>query len=150
PLRGGARAFRPRRKQLFGRVGVPGVGAFALEKRKYVAQGLEIVQLLAAIFAIEHDQRHAPESLARNAPIGAVGDHAVHAVASPAGNPLHFLDFGERILAEIFLVEADEPLLGGAEDHRILAAPAVRVAVLEFAFGDARSALLKQLDDWRV
>ena len=36
-----------------------------------------------------------------------------------------------RGLAEPGVLEREEPLVGGAEDHRVVAAPAVRVAVLE-------------------
>ena len=52
--------------------------------------------------------------------------------------------------AQIVLVESDEPLFGGAENHRIVAAPAVRIAVREFAFADQRAALFQQLDDDRI
>ena len=147
PLRGAARTLRPRRKKFFGGMRVPGVGAFAFEKRQHVAQGVKIAELLAAGIAVKNDQRNAPETLARNAPVGAVGDHVVHAIAAPRRNPFHFLDFREGLLAQVFLIESDEPLLGGAEDHRIVAAPAVRIAVLELAFGDERPARLQQLND---
>ena len=40
--------FVPGRQQLFGGVRVPGVGAFALEEGKHVAQRLKILELLAA------------------------------------------------------------------------------------------------------
>jgi hypothetical protein len=45
---------------------------------------------------------------------------------------------------------ADEPLLGGAEDDRLVAAPAVRVGVLNFVPAQQRAALFEQLDDERV
>ena len=48
-----------------------------------------------------------------------------------AGIHLHLLDGFERALAEIVAVHADEPLFGGAEDGRVVAAPAVRIAVLD-------------------
>src|SRR6202023_1174956 len=40
-----------------------------------------------------------------------------------------------------------EPLLGGTENHRIVAAPAVRIAVSEFSLADEHAALLQQFDD---
>ena len=49
--------------------------------------------------------------------------------------------------AKIVAIESDEPLLGGAENHGIVAAPAVRIAVREFLFADEHAALLQQLDD---
>ena len=69
---------------------------------------------------------------------------------APLRRPFHFGDFRERVLAQIVVIEADEPLLGGAEDHRIVAAPAVRIAVRQFALADQHAALLQQFDDDRI
>ena len=44
----------------------------------------------------------------------------------------------------------DEPLLGGAEDDGIVAAPAVRIRVLELFGMQQRAALLQQFDDGRI
>ena len=41
----------------------------------------------------------------------------------------------------------NEPLLGGAEDHRIVAAPAVRIGVLGFFRVQQRAAAFDQVDD---
>ena len=100
-------------------------------------------KLLAAGVAIENDQRHAPEALARNAPVGALGDHFVHAVFAPLPESISRCRFPRaRAHAAVALsapelslirVHVDEPLLGGAENHRIVAAPAMRIAVREFA-----------------
>ena len=43
--------------------------------------------------------------------------------------------------------EADEPLLGGAEDDGVVAAPAMGVGVLQVGGGQQRAALLKHGDD---
>ena len=43
--------------------------------------------------------------------------------------------------------QADEPLLGGAEDDRMVAAPAMRVGVLQIAAGQQRAALLQHGHD---
>ena len=48
-----------------------------------------------------------------------------------AGEPRHALDRRERPAPQVVAVDADEPLLGRPEDHRLLASPAVRVAVRE-------------------
>jgi hypothetical protein len=52
---------------------------------------------------------------------------------------LRAIDFVERLLAQAGLVaqlaQAREPLAGGAEEHGILAAPAVRVLVLDLLAG---------------
>ena len=83
PLRRAAGALRSRRQQFLGGMRVPGVRAFALEKRQHVAQRREILQLLAARVAIKNDQRHAPEALPRNAPVRPLGDHVVNALVVP-------------------------------------------------------------------
>ena len=55
-----------------------------------------------------------------------------------SGIQLHLLDGVQRALAEVVAVHADEPLLGGAEDGRVVAAPAVRIAVLDLLGGQQR------------
>ena len=57
---------------------------------------------------------------------------------SPACSPLH----GR--------FHADEPLLGGAEDDRIMAAPAMRIGVLHLFRMHEHAASLQQFDDRRV
>ena len=87
----------------------------------------------------------------------------MHALLAPGGNPLDPANFLERFLAKRFgcstsralsgacdLIHLDEPLLGGAEDHRIVAAPAVRVAVRIVRGGKKRAALAEKLDDDRI
>jgi len=132
---------------------VPGVGAFFFKPFHDIAQRFEILQALSATLAVENDDGHAPETLARDAPIRALLDHLVHAVFAPRGNPFDAVDFFERFLAQGFffsvsgLVHFDEPLLGGAKDYRIVAAPAMRVAVLVII--DVKEGLprSKKLDD---
>ena len=75
-----------------------------------------------------------------------------------AGSHLTLFDFVEGELAEggvglgIFLSEchADEPLFGGAEDDGVVAAPAVRIAVIDVAAAHECAAGLEQLDDGRL
>jgi hypothetical protein len=59
----------------------------------------------------------------------------MHQSGRVARRPFHGLDGVERALAQIVAVHADEPLLGRTEDGRMMAAPAVRVAVLDILFG---------------
>ena len=61
----------------------------------------------------------------------------------------------ERLLAQRAavverFVHRDEPLARGAEDDRLLAAPAVRIAVVDVLMEDKRAALAQPLDDLRV
>ena len=106
-------------------------------------EDLAIGDRLAAALAIEDDDRHAPDALARDAPVGAAGDHVGDALLAPGGHPLHLLDGFERALAEIVAVHADEPLLGGAEDDRVVAAPAVRIGVRELFEAQQRAGVLQ-------
>ncbi len=64
-----------------------------------------------------------------------------------AGFHFTFLDGFERVLAEVVAVHADEPLLGGAEDGGVMAAPAVGIAVLDLARGQKRAFALQDVDD---
>src|SRR5437879_13306179 len=48
------------------------------------------------------------------------------------------------------MLEVDEPLLGSAEDHRVVTSPAVRIAVRQLAFGEQRAAFAEQSHDARV
>src|ERR1019366_9503421 len=70
--------------------------------------------------------------------------------------PDDFVDFFDGQLAEGGLgavgaedrgFEADEPLLGGAVDDRLVAAPAVRVRVLKIGTGQQRAGLFEHGDD---
>ena len=78
--------------------------------------------------------------------------------ASPhGGTQVALCDLLERPLAQVDAGvrrrvggERDEVLLGGAEDHRLLAAPAVRVVVLALAGGEQRAEPLELRGDLRV
>jgi len=91
-----------------------------------------VVPGFAAVLAEQGHDGHAPLTLARDAPVGTGLDHVVDAVAAPGGDPLHLgVDGVEGLLAQVVLFHADEPLGGGTEDDRLLAAPAVRVGVAD-------------------
>ena len=118
----------------------------------------------AAVDAVERRDRHAPGALARDAPVGPVGDHVEDAVVTPRRDPLDLVvDRVTRRIAQCprlavgagddgFAVHADEPLRGGEKDHRVVAAPAVRILVLErFAVPQAAAldAAPARLSGWR-
>jgi len=77
-------------------------------------------------------------------------------VAAPGWDPLRVIDLVERLLAQAVLVaevaQSGEPLAGGAEEHRVLAAPAVRVLVLDLLAGlvEEVAGLGQECDDLRV
>ena len=101
-----------------GGFGIPNVGGVLAELRDDAIENRFIGEWLGAAFAIEDGDGHAPDALARDAPIGARRDHVGHALFAPGGIPLNFLDGFESFFAEVFAVHADEPLFGGAEDER--------------------------------
>src|SRR5439155_1490601 len=67
---------------------------------------------------------------------------------SPRRDPLHVaLDRLERSRAELLFVELDKPLLGRAEERRVLAAPAVWVRVVKRARRDEHPDRSEMVDD---
>src|SRR5271156_5191987 len=139
---------------------VPGVRAFALKKPDNVAQGLKIVESFATSVTIKNNQRYSPEALARNAPIRPIHDHVMDALFAPRRQPIHFCDFFQRAAAQrgrlwsgyrcAAAIELYEPLLGSAENHRLMATPAMRIAVRKFLLADKHSSLRQQRDDGRI
>ncbi len=139
-------------RQVLGRVlREPRVGALGLEELDDGIERLGRGHGLAALHAGEDRDRHTPGALAGDAPVGAIGDHGLDAIDRPARNPLDLLDRVESALAQraalLGMVHRDEPLLGRAEDHRLLAAPAVRVAVLGLAGVEHVAPLGQPVDD---
>jgi hypothetical protein len=86
----------------FGRVELePGVDAFLLDALRHGFQQLKRARMrLAAFLVQEEGDRHAPVALARNAPVGPVGDHRVQARLAPVGIKLRRLDRGQRLVAQ--------------------------------------------------
>ena len=105
---------------------------------------------LTGLAVREQRERHAPATLSRDAPVGTAGDHAGDALLAPVGHPVHLADLLERGGAQPCLLHADEPLRRGAEDHRRLVTPAVRVAVAEGLVVQQRPRSAEHLDDVRV
>ena len=104
------------------------------------------VRLLRRLVHEQRD-RHAPGALAADAPVGTPGHHAGDALLAPTRHPAHVLDRLQRGGAQGRLFHADEPLRRGAEDHRRLVAPAVRVAVFDLRVRQQHAARAQQLDD---
>src|SRR5205085_8164608 len=135
---------------------VPRVRAFFLEPLHHVAQRSVILQTFPASVAVKHDDGHAPETLPRDAPVRALLNHLVHAVFTPGGNPLYLVNFFERFLAQRSLaslsglVHFDEPLLRGAANHRIVAAPGGWRGVPVIGLPKQRAAILEERHDNRV
>src|SRR5690606_6612465 len=82
----------------------PGIGSFLAEFRNDVVAGFFCQMMFVALDAFVNDDGHPPNALARQAPIGAVFDHAVNALGSPGGNPPHSARYGlQRFFAQIFM-----------------------------------------------
>jgi hypothetical protein len=123
-------------------------------RRFAVQRGVE--DRLVAAFAQENGDGHAPDALAADAPVGAGGDHVGDAFLAPAWIPDDLVDlldaelpkggFG-AVLALDRRLQADEPLLGGAEDDRLVAAPAVGVGVVQVGHGQQCAGLLQHGHD---
>ena len=123
----------------------PGVGALFGKEVRDGLDGLVGADGLAAVLAVEHGDGQAPAALAGDAPVGALTDHALHAVDAPARNPAHVVARGAGLILKG--VDRAEPLRGGAEDDGLLAAPAVRIAMHDLLAGEERAALLHVCKD---
>src|SRR6266540_709628 len=109
------------------------------------SEELRRVNHLVAFVAVEDRDWNAPQSLARDGPVGTILDHPRDTLLAPCRVPLRFVNLFERATAKIRLVHRDEPLLRGAEDDRILAAPAVRILMRDRLAEDERAALAQML-----
>src|SRR5262249_56213725 len=105
------RAAGSGRQEIAGVARIPLVGAPALtEERSDVLDDALLEQEGVAARAVERDDRHAPDALARDDPLQPVGHHVVDAVLAPRRDPLDVpLDRLERVGAKAPLVDVDEP-----------------------------------------
>ncbi len=135
-------ADRPGGNEFSGGALEPDIGRVLFEKIDDAVENRAVGQRFAACRAVEDHDRHAPDALARNTPVGPARDHVRDALFAPFGNPFDALDGIERSLAQAVVVHSDEPLVGGAEDGRVVAAPAVRIGMLDVLDREQRAVLL--------
>ena len=102
---------------------------------------------LARLLVHEHRKRHAPGTLARDAPVRASLDHAGDALLAPVWQPAHLADSCERIAPQPCFFHAQEPLRRRTEDHRRLMAPAMRIAVHIGFVMDQPACVSQRVDD---
>src|SRR5262249_41799926 len=100
------RAAEAGREQVLRLTLVPDVRAVLLDQVRDVPRDLRGEQRLGAALAIERGDGHAPEPLARDAPVRARRDHVADALLAPRGIPAHLRDGLQRLLAETRDVEA--------------------------------------------
>ena len=117
------------RPQFRGGLLEPDVGAVLFEEVGGVTDDLGVEDRVA-LRVIKRRDRHAPGTLARDAPVRTRLDGALDAVHAPVGDPLHAPDLGERPVAEFLVINLHEPLVHRAEDGGGLASPAIRVGVV--------------------
>ena len=139
------RAYSEVADKLFGRHRPPAVAAVLAHLLRDAAHAVAREDDLAAVLAVEGRYRNAPRALAADAPVGAVAHHVRDAVLAPVGYPFYFVDALERLVAEFR--DGDEPLVRGAEDDRLLAAPAVRVGVRDFQLSEQAARFFEKLED---
>ena len=123
----------------------PGVAAFLFKELGHGVDALFIAHGLVAVVAVEHRDRQTPAALTGDAPVGALADHGGHALFAPGGKPAHVLARGDGLLLE--RIDGAEPLRRGAEDDRLLAAPAVRIAVHDVLGCEQRAGFLHVRED---
>ena len=134
-----------------GSVGEPGVGALLVEELDDGVERSVVHDLLAAVGTGVAGDRHAPVALTADAPVGTLLNHGADAVCRVGRIPLDVLaNLLASLLAQTSLVHRDKPLVGSTEEHRVLAAPAVRIAVRDLLLEDQGAALAQELDDMRV
>ena len=122
------RARQPGRDELLERPLVPGVGAVLVEHRGRLFDQRRREHGGAARRAVHRRDRHAPGALARDAPVGPVGDHALDAGPAPAwGSSACRRSPAAPALADPRASMAMNHCGRRQEDHRLVAAPAVRV-----------------------
>src|SRR5262249_4312300 len=112
-------------------MGIPCLGALPTDQFDSGSGQLGVEQWLAAGFAVEHRYGHAPNTLARYAPVRTGGNHVGEALLAPGGRPANLFDFFERPFPKPIVVDVDKPLVAGAEDDRPMAAPAMRVGMFK-------------------
>ena len=107
---------------------IPGVAALLAEQVGDRLDGRIGDVVLAALLAVEYRDGHAPDALAARCTSHCGREPCRSCGHCPRpGMPVHAVDGLVAVLFEG--VNGAEPLLGGAEDDGIVAAPAVRVLV---------------------
>ena len=138
-----------------GVVGEPAVGALAAEQCDNGVERRVVHDRFTTVLAGESGNGNAPIALAGDAPVRTALHHGPDALHGMRRVERDLRELVERLLAQrVAIVERfvhrDEPLARRAEDDRLLAAPAVRIAVVDVLVEDERAALAQPLDDLRV
>ena len=155
------RGVTTRADQVFGLERLPRFNAALLNQLGDLFEQLGRARVQRAGFLVDEKwHRHAPLALAREGPIGAVGDHAVQALLAPGGEELGVLNRAQCRGAQGLsrghagdaggLLHRCKPLRAGAINDRCLVPPAVHVAVIVRFALEQRASLFELLNDLRV
>src|SRR3954462_13803623 len=105
---------------------VPRVDAVLVDALSHSIEQLRRARMRLACYLLrEQRERHTPDALARDTPVGTVGDHIADTALAPRRHPFHLADLAQGAFAQASLLHADEPLCSRAEDDRRLVAPAM-------------------------
>src|SRR3989442_1546336 len=111
------RAGRASRQEISGLPFEPDVRAVLLDQLGDMLDDRRRDQDLAASRAHESRNRHAPYTLAGEAPVRPVLDHAVDAIAAARRGPSYYVGLLQCFFSGILFFHRDEPRVGGAGDH---------------------------------
>ena len=107
-----------------------------------------------AAVAIENRDRHAPRSLAGDAPVRAALEHIAHAAFAPGRVPIDLRDFVESTLTQTAAIDSfvhrNKPLRRRPEYDRILTPPAMRITVIVFFDAEQGSTFAEEFNDLGV
>ena len=140
---------------------LPGLDAALLDALRHRSSSSSVRGCSSPVSLCEEERhRHAPLPLARQRPVGPVGDHAVQARLAPARDrtasprcraaPSRAAARRLRAVVSGHVVHAGEPLRRRAVDHRRLVAPAVHVAVRDRLGVQQRAGVAQRVDDLRI
>ena len=80
----------------------PDIGAVLIKQLGDLFDGIRIGNGLAAILAVEYGNGQTPTALTADTPVCALTDHADHALAAPAGEPLNIFNGFNGLILEGF------------------------------------------------
>ena len=124
---------------------VPGIRTLGRKRLYDAVQNGRVTQGFVGFAVDEYGHRHAPGALPADAPIRPPGDHARQPRAPGLRDEFRVFDGLQRTGANVLRpVHADEPLRRGAIDDRCLAAPAMRVGVVQRAARQQPACLLER------
>ena len=123
----------------------PDIGAILVKELRKLLDGFRGRHGLAAALAVEHGDGQAPAALTGDAPVGALADHAGHAVLAPGRVPLDIFNGLDGLVLEGF--HRAEPLRGGPEDDGLLAAVVMGIGMDDLLGGKEGTRLSHILQD---